>query len=149
MVQNSVFPEILIVDVRQEVKEFRNTVGLHEGEFMRDLIAIEEILLAISYSLIDYRQFRSEIYGSLDQLTYSDSFCGFTSVRDFDTVLIAAANLGYQIARKLSTEGCYVNGLFPYVFNQLTPDYSLVFRFAHELLGDRYYDPKEEYLLYL
>ena len=136
------FPQNLIFDVHDIVSEFM-CIYRPGGEpwDQYDHVFVEEVLTVLYPSFMDFKNFERTL--AQQMMYFADNTVHYRDdVRGQGLLMEAASTMARNIVLKLMNNGTYVNGFFPYVFKQLTPDRALVFDFAPEYVGDRYCDPR-------
>lgn len=139
--ENTTFPTNFLLDIHEVVLEFMSIYKPSEPLDRQDLIFVEEVLTAIHPAFIDFQKFEMTITDTMKY--FADGTINYSDEHYNPSLLSNAAyRMGQSIVLKLLMTGAYVGGFFPYVFKQLTPDHVLVFEFAPEYVGDRYWDPR-------
>lgn len=144
--EKRIFPQSILLDVRSEVMEFVNIFNPGTRPDLNDIVFVEEVLTSISSCFYRFETFRRDLINVLEifidgTIRYDDE-----NLKHPSLMAQAVIELGDAVMLRLMNEGCYVNGYFPYLFKQLTSNCVLVFSYAPELVGDRYWDPNDNNL---
>lgn len=129
-----VFPTTVIVDCKEPLEELMSEY-CPTGKYDRyDYTFMWRILYAIAPSFTCPAYFvemfqRSSVYFSDATINYSDE------AYDPNKLIKLAQRLSERILAELTRHKAYVNGQFPYVFVEVTPDLSLIFQHVHRITG--------------
>lgn len=129
-------PDSIIIDLEQDVHEFLNTVRYGCEYTMADFLILEEIVAAISYSLIVLNRFENDLNKSIKY--YYNNGSPFTNYTSNIIFAEAMRKLAFALFNKLEIYGVFVNGVFPYIFNRMYERTKVIFSYAPELFNDNY-----------